>query len=274
MLHVDHVLFAWPAHDEILSACEEVGLSPVFGGEHDGGETQNAIVAFPDGSYLEFMTPTVPDTAPDRWAGIVDHWRGPEHWCIRADVRDLLTRAIAAGAPVQGPTPGRRDRPDGTRVEWISGQYGPTSLRGVLPFAIADRTPRGYRVPAEAVTAGPLTGVAEVCLGVDVVAEPMDWFRRLHDSPTPVGIDTTLTGDVATVPGQPMSFVEPDPGSTLDARHGETGDQPVAFLLGTDDFTAAARQFDLTATGEWDERRVAWFDADPLRRAVGVVETA
>ena len=87
-LTVDHLLFAWPDHDEVLAACEAVGLDPTFGGVHDGGETQNALVAFPDGAYLELMTPTEPGTEPERWAGIVDHWRGPEHWCIRADVRD------------------------------------------------------------------------------------------------------------------------------------------------------------------------------------------
>jgi len=51
-LNIDHVLFAWPDHDEILSACEAVGLVPRFGGVHDGGETQNSLIAFPDGSLL------------------------------------------------------------------------------------------------------------------------------------------------------------------------------------------------------------------------------
>jgi hypothetical protein len=272
-LTVDHALFAWPDHDEIVSACESVGLSPVYGGEHDGGETQNALVAFPDGSYLEFMSPTEPGTEPDRWAGLVDNWCGPEHWCIRADVRDLLTRAIAAGAPVEGPTPGRRDRPDGTRVEWVTGRYGPPELRGVLPFALADRTPRAYRIPAAAVAHGPLVGVAEVLVGVESPAAPMDWFRRLHECPTPVDVGTALAADVSTVPGQPLTFVEPDAGSALADRHAETGDQPLGFLLGTDDFTAAAERYALTDAGRWGDRRLAWFEAEPMREAVGVIET-
>lgn len=273
-LTIDHALFAWPDHDEVLAACETVGLDPTFGGVHDGGETQNSLVAFPDGSYLELMTPTEPGTEPDRWAGLVDHWRGPENWCIRADVRDLLTRTIAAGAPVDGPHPGSRERPDGTRVEWVTGRYGPPEFRGVLPFAITDRTPPGFRIPDAAVTDGPLTGVAEVLVGVESVAGPTEWFQRLHDSPTPVDVATPLAADVATVPGQPVSFVEPNGGSTLARRLAETEQQPLAFLLSTEDFDAAAERFALTDAGEWADRRVAWFDADPFRAGLGVLEAS
>lgn len=272
-LTLDHVLFAWPDHDEILAACQAVGLDPTFGGVHDGGETQNDLVAFPDGSYLELMTPTDADTEPARWTGIVDHWRGPEHWCIRADVRDLLTRALAAGAPVEGPQEGRRERPDGTRLEWVTGRYGPPAVRGVLPFAIADRTPRDLRVPEAAGTDGPLAGVEEVLVGVDSAAAANDWFQRLHDFPTPIDRATPLAADVASVPGQPVSFLEPDAGSSLADRLEATEQQPLAFLLATRDFDAAAERFVLTDVDEWDDRRVAWFDAEPFRARLGVVET-
>jgi hypothetical protein len=269
-LTVDHLLYAWPDHDEILAACESVGLAPTFGGVHDGGETRNDLVAFRDGSYLELMTPTTDGAQPDRWAGIVDHWQGPENWCIRADVRELLTRTIAAGAPVEGPHPGRRERPDGTPVEWVTGSYGPPELRGVLPFAITDRTPRNVRVPDAARTDGPLTGVGDVLLGVESLAPAVAWFQRLHDFPTPVEVATPLAADVATVPGQPVSFVEPAAGSTLADRLEETEQQPLAFLLTTDDFEAAAERFALTDAGTWADRRVAWFDAEPLRSTLGV----
>lgn len=273
-LTIDHLLFAWPDHSEVLAACETVGLDPTFGGVHDGGETQNSLIAFPDGSYLEFMTPTEPGTQPDRWAGIVDHWQGPENWCIRADVRDLLSRTIASGAPVDGPHPGSRERPDGIRVEWVTGSYGPPELRGVLPFAIADRTPQRYRIPDTAVTDAPLTGVAAVLVGVESVGKPLEWFQRLHDFPTPVDIPTPLGADVATVPGQPVSYVEPDAGSSLANRLAETEQGPLAFLLSTEDFDAAAAHFALTDADEWNDRRVAWFDADPFRAGVGVLEAA
>jgi hypothetical protein len=271
-LTVDHLLFAWPDHDEAMAACESVGLAPTFGGVHEGQGTQNSLIAFPDDSYLEFMTPTDPGTEPDSWAGIVDHWRGPENWCIRADVRDLLTRTIAAGAPVDGPHPGSRDRPDGTRVEWVTGSYGPPELRGVLPFAIIDRTPQHYRIPEAAVTDAPLTGVSEVIVGVESTTTASEWLTRLHDCPTPVSVATPLAADVATIPGQPVSLADPAPGSTLESRFAETGQQPLAFLLGTEDFEAAAQRFALTSTEEWDGRSVAWFDADMFHERVGVLE--
>jgi hypothetical protein len=272
-LTVDHALFAWPDHDEVLAASEAVGLNPTFGGVHDGGETQNSLVAFPDGSYLELLAPTTAGTEPDRWAGLVDHWRGPEHWCIRADVRSLLSRTIAAGAPVDGPHPGSRDRPDGPRAEWLTGSYGPTDLRGALPFAIADRTPPDFRVPDDAVPDAPLAGVAEVLVGVESVERATEWFQRLHDFPTPVEVATPLAADVATLPGQPVAFVDPHAGSTLATRLAETGQQPLAFLLATEDFDAAAGTFALTTVEEWAGRRVAWFDADLFHECVGVLES-
>lgn len=272
-LTIDHAIFAWPDHDEVREACAAVGLDPTFGGVHDGGETQMSLVGFPDGSYLELMAPTDPGTEPDRWTGIVDHWRGPEHWCVEADVRDLLRRTIAAGAPVDGPHAGSRERPDGTLVEWVTGVYGPRDSRSVLPFAIADRTPHAYRVPAESV-ADELNGVAEVVLGVAAVGDHLPWFRRLHDFPTPVEVATPLPATVETVPGQPVSFAVPDAGSWVADRVEATGEQPVAFLLGADDVDAAAATFALTDARQWGDRRVAWFDADPLRERVGVVETA
>lgn len=273
-LRMDHAVFAWPDHDAVTDACDAVGLDPAFGGVHDGGETQMSLVGFPDGSYLELMAPTEPGTEPDRWAGIVDHWDGPENWCIEADVRGLLRRTIAAGAPVDGPHPGSRERPDGTRVEWTNAQYGPLEWRSVLPFAIRDRTPHGYRVPDASVVEGPLTGVAEAVVGVESVAEPLAWFRRLHDVPTPVDVETPLAADVATVPGQPVSFAVPDAGSGRSERLAATEQQPVAFLLGTDDLAAAAEHYGLTNPGEWGDRSFAWFDADVFEGRVGVLETA
>ena len=153
------------------------------------GETQNSLVAFPDGSYLELMTPTDPGTEPDRWAGLV----------------------ATGAAPRTGVHPDRRPRP-----------------------------PRPYHRRGG-------TG------------------RR----PPPA---TPLAADVSTVPGQPVSFVEPDAGSMLARWLDETEQQPLAFLLSTGDFDAAAERYALTGVGEWADRRVAWFDADRFRAGLGVLE--
>jgi len=273
-LTLDHAVFTWDDHAAVVDACERAGLAPAYGGEHDGGETQNSLVAFPDGSYLELMAPTDPGARPDRWTGIVEGWAGPEAWCVRADVRSLLSRTVAAGAPVRGPSDGERERPDGTLVEWTTGLYGPRDLRSVLPFAIADRTPRGYRVPPAAVTDGPLTGVAEVVLGVGDPAPAAEWFGRLHGFPTPVEAETALPAAVSTVPGQPASFAVPEEGSALTERVADGGEGPVAFLLGTDDLAAARERYDVGAPEPWGDGRVAWFRTGPLEGTLGVLERA
>lgn len=58
------------------------------------------------------------------------------------------------------------------------------------------------------------------------------------------------------------------------ARLDDTEQQPLGFLLATDDFDAATDRFATTDTETWADRRVAWFDADPFRSAVGVLAAA
>jgi hypothetical protein len=270
-MHLDHVAFAWDDLGAVRDALDHVGLPFDYGGTHADETTHMALTGFADGSYLEYIAPTA-GTDPEAagfWPEALAARAGPAAWCVRIDdvVREAK-RAIDAGFCIEGPIHGGRDRPDGRRVEWDQVfERTDADDRWLLPFPIADRTPREWRVSATAgVTA--LTGVDTVVLAVRDTSDAATLFDRRYRTAAPVAIDTdAVDGDAAVVPNTPVAFV---PGN--DARLDRVGERPVAVLVGTVDLGEARTAYELTPTVEWGDRRLAWFDHDLLRGRVGVVE--
>jgi hypothetical protein len=142
------------------------GFTVTPGGRHDAIPTENALIGFADGSYLELLATREPGTrtelralrASDRWErhlkGVSAIARrflpglagadGVADWVLRASA--LAPRAAALRAvnvKAAGPVAMARERPDGERLEW---QLLLPESR-LHPFWIADRTPRERRVP-------------------------------------------------------------------------------------------------------------------------------
>lgn len=139
-----------------------LGFHVVPGGVHAGGLTHNALIPFPDGTYVELLAPMA------RWklaalrllgAGlsrILGLQPFPQRAIRRAragegfvdfalacsPLRGILEVAKAVGG-IDGPMPGGRIRPDGERISWTLAL--PRSP--ALPFLIEDITPRHLRVP-------------------------------------------------------------------------------------------------------------------------------
>jgi len=58
LLRIDHIILAIEDLDRGMQQFEEItGVMPIYGGEHPNGDTQNAIIAFQDGMYLEILAP-------------------------------------------------------------------------------------------------------------------------------------------------------------------------------------------------------------------------
>lgn len=128
-----------------------LGFTVVPGGEHSGGETHNALIAFTDGSYIEllaFMNPRQPST--HRWwphiacgEGLIDYALASE------DVSNTIGLARLRGCDLElvGPFEGGRVRTDGQQIRWRMGAT--SSIDSPLPFVIEDLTERTLRVPLE-----------------------------------------------------------------------------------------------------------------------------
>ncbi len=164
----DHAIVVVSSLPESVNSFERAGFTVTPGGKHDAVPTENALVCFADGGYLELLATRDPETrtelrrlrASDRWElhlrGVSAVARrflpllaGPDgvaDWVLRSEsiARDAA-RLRQSGVVASGPVEMSRQRPDGERIAWQL--LLPESL--LHPFRIADRTPRERRVPGE-----------------------------------------------------------------------------------------------------------------------------
>lgn len=163
---LDHVVVVVPALAPAVEAFAAAGFTVTPGGRHDALPTENALVCLADGSYLELLAARDP-AARDEWRqrSSDPSWERHLHGASAIARRFLPTLAGAdgvadwslltvrladraaglrrAGHAAAGPVPMARERPDGERLAWEL--LLPESR--LLPFWIADRTPRERRVP-------------------------------------------------------------------------------------------------------------------------------
>lgn len=272
---VDHVTIACRDLDATVAGFADLGLEADYGGEHGHRPTHMALLGLPDGSYVELIS-TVPGVDPSEagpWSAYVAADAGPCAWCIGVDdPASAAKAAIDAGVPVDGPRHASRERDDGALVEWDMAFVGDGEL---LPFVIADRTPRADRVvPSDSVAGGPLSGIETVVLAVEDRGSAADRFARTFRCPRPRPVETGLDATVASVPGTPVAFAEPAADGPFAERLATLGPGPVAYLFGTDDLEAAADRYALGPAERWGDGRVAWADAGGLGDVLGVVERA
>jgi catechol 2,3-dioxygenase-like lactoylglutathione lyase family enzyme len=146
---IDHIVIASHDLDAAIRNARAAGFTVVAGGVHGSGNTQNALIGFQDGAYLELFAPTPQGrTAEHRWFARIRNGGGLVDFCLLgADLATETTRIRQSGIEYSQPFAMTRVTPDGTRIEWslstppgITGQYG-------WPFMIEDTTPRPIRVP-------------------------------------------------------------------------------------------------------------------------------
>ncbi len=137
-----------------------LGFTVTPGGTHAGGLTHNALVAFADGVYLELIAFLQPDQpALHYWYPRLAEGEGIEDCCLLSD--DLpadAARWTANGLPVEGPSAGGRQRPDGAALRWQTVRFTQPAGDALLPFIIADDTPRELRVASGAATRHTVAG--------------------------------------------------------------------------------------------------------------------
>ena len=278
-LDIDHVVFGGTDLDALAERFARIGLDGIHGGTHADGTTHMRVVPFPDGSYLELIAPTA-DTAPGDagyWPSRLAANAGPTAWAVRVDdPRSAAIEAIEAGFAVSGPTPGGRETTDGTRLEWdavvLDGDpVEPLDDDGeTLPFVVADRTPREWRVPPTAAADGPIRGVGTVLIAV---SDPDPWIRRFRRLTTLPAAKTRslpgIDGDVHVLPGAPLAFVVPTPGSDPDRRLERLGSGPCGYLLEVDDPAEVREGHPLADPWTLAGREGAWFEGE--RGDLGVI---
>lgn len=242
---IDHIVIISPDLSEAVAVAQEMGFTVVRGGTHADGLTQNALIAFADGSYIELISPTRPDMqGGHRWFARLRHGGGLVDYCLLADDLKEETDAIRErGVDYPEPGPLGRIRPDGVRIDWLlsipPGNVGATGW----PFLIEDITPRSLRVPHEATEITHENGARGIA-GVTVLVHNLDAARQSFaailgteatDIPSPIdGPARAVRLPIGTAGTQWIAVAEPLSGESR--WHTEAlGQGPISATLRTHD---------------------------------------
>lgn len=262
-IQVDHVTIAGPSLDRLQELFAHLGLPTTYGGEHSNQITHMALVGFDDGSYIELISCFQPGQKSPWWQQHIAEDGGPCAWAIRAqDIEQETGRMAALGITVRGPSFHQRTRPDGRVIEWDLTFLGEGDPGAKLPFLIADRTPREWRVSAsESVAGSELVGVTKVILGVEDLEASQDLFRRVYSWSAPeIEPHTGFGARLAHFKEQPVILATPLEDNWLSRRLNQFGESPCAFLLGSRDWHASIQNRPLAFPESWLDHQVAWFE--------------
>jgi len=200
----DHVLVVVSSLADASAEFRDAGFTVLPGGRHEGLPTENALVVFADGTYLELLATLDPDAraslrelrGTDRWERhlheasalarrFLPALAGPDgvaDWALRATRLDrVAAESRRRGDVVTGPVEFARARPDGRRLEMRL--LFPAERW--LPFLVEDRTPRALRVPddpAARTHANGATGLGRVTVRGPGAAAALAYVDRFDAS--------------------------------------------------------------------------------------------
>lgn len=218
---IDHIVIVDRDLDVLSEQARSVGFTVVPGGEHAGGMTHNALIAFQDGSYIELIAFIEPEKrSTHRWWSRL--WKGGglvDFALLGVDLAsevDAVTRRGLATPPPEG---SGRLRPDGERLEWQSSYPQTVVGESGLPFLIEDLTPRSLRVPhepEETTHANGVIGIAGITLLVEDIGTSAFSFGAITGNPVvdtdpfAPGVLATKRTTVGTELGQWIAIAQPD----------------------------------------------------------------
>lgn len=201
---IDHIVIVDQDLDALVEQARSVGFTVVPGGEHAGGMTHNALIAFQDGSYIELIAFIEPEKrSTHRWWPRL--WKGgglADFALFCEDLEQEVAAIKSRGLDIPEPVENGRQRPDGERLEWR--QSFPQTIVGEtgMPFLIEDLTPRSLRVPSDESETTHDNGVIGIA-GVTLLVDDLD----------------TASQSLGAITGNDVSSIDPPlPGLTQAAR--------------------------------------------------------
>jgi len=140
-VRIDHVVLVVTSLADAVPAFAAAGFTVTPGGRHDTIPTENALVCFADGSYLELLAAREPSTRDELRAlragggwerhlkGVsavarrfLPHLAGPDgvaDWVLRGEALERRAAALRTlGIKAAGPLAMGRERADGVKLEW------------------------------------------------------------------------------------------------------------------------------------------------------------
>lgn len=190
---LDHLVIAVTDLQHAIADYKAFGFNVIPGGRHQHAPTQNALVYFADGTYLELIEWTAPAPAEKWYEQLSRHGDGLVDFAfVPSRMGDAIIQAEEGGAHYRGPIDGSRIKPSGEQVRWQLGW----PITYALPFLCGDITPRSLRVPEGDVRKHPnlACGISSIAIAVDDLRVAEEAYRALlgSDSEAVFGTPTLL----------------------------------------------------------------------------------
>ncbi len=259
-LTLDHVIVVVSDLQVATHQFSQLGFSVITGGVHTGGLTHNALIPFPDGTYLELLSTTQTSTFRTlkllkrlRLLGIYtsnetaigrrlieDLASGVglnDYSLLSLDLDHQVNSIRDRGAFFTDPIPGGRVRPDGKEITWRTSV--PQSID--LPFLMEDLTPREIRVPnvAEDYHENGILGIEGLIIILSNLVESMARYRALlKDDPIsqPQFPQPGTQSSEFTLDNRFLTIITPLPGnSTLRNMLKHRAAKPIGIFFRTHD---------------------------------------
>ena len=179
---IDHLVIAVVDLAAAVVTYRELGFTVVPGGRHPGVGTDNALIVFRDGAYLELLAFHEP--RPDhRWWTPLARGGGLVDFCLQTDDLGGDAKTLRQAGVEMGEVERRnRQRPDGVEVRWVC-VLARGAHRGVAPFLLAEDGPREARVPPERPHANGVAGIGTVTVVVDDLPPVKRWYADALGKP-------------------------------------------------------------------------------------------
>lgn len=214
-LSIDHIIIYVEDLQSAIESYREAGFTTNYGGQHADGITENGLIVFSDGSYLELIS--LVEGKPYAEAGfkglLKESGQGYTGFAfqsdaIEADLEAIVKRGITVGEIREG----SRARPDGELLQWKMAFIE----NAMSPFVIQDVTERDLRVPlnAENVThANGATGIHEILIRVSDFEQTLAHFSNIMG--TPMKLPGSARFEIGT---SGIVLTQSDDGSILPAQ--------------------------------------------------------
>jgi hypothetical protein len=199
-LSLDHIILVVSDLQVATSQFTQLGFSVQAGGVHSGGLTHNALIPFPDGTYLELLATRRSSMLKSlqlmRKLRLLRLYASNETAISRRLIGDLasgvgmndfvllsldllqdLTNIKERGLEFTNPIPGGRTRPDGKEITWRTAVPDTVDL----PFLIDDLTSREIRIPPVETDyhSNGILGINGITVLVTNLVESMAHYRAL-----------------------------------------------------------------------------------------------
>lgn len=184
-LTIDHVIVYVENLQAAMTHYEDAGFTVNYGGQHADGNTENGLIIFADGAYIELIALVAGKTCQDAAFKPLLKAQGEGYTGyalqsddIESDLATMREKGVIVGDILEG----SRARPDGTLLQWKMAAID----NGMSPFVIQDLTARELRVPltTEYTThANGATGIHELLIRVPNLVEAIDRYGNIVGTP-------------------------------------------------------------------------------------------